>query len=333
MMAIEKKRLDILKWIFRKLSYSGEHSLCWYAASHGNIKILKYLRKKIGTSLDDSTCRRIACAGDLEMMKWARENGCTWAQDTCSKAAASGNFELLKWVRDAGCPWDEDTCPMAALHGHLEILKWARDAGFPCDQEICRKAAISGKLEILAWAVENGCPWNKLETCMIAILGNNIGILKWVFTNGGPFDEPETKVMLKLAAERGKVDVLIWAKENLPDHLVNIDSIVRKALQHDQVPVLKWLDKNGMKILKFLPRWLWKQKYPLSATVWLIGKILPKQFRSIWREVEELVSYLPLSDNEVQDAAKGIIRHALWEARPCMVQSFIELIQRNSRGS
>ena len=107
---LEKEYERQLKLIFRT-------TLCYYAASRGNLETLKWAHESGYFLWNATTCSAAAENGHLDCLKYAHENGCPWNEGACSAAAKSGDLNILIWLRSQNppCPWDSSSCSSAGL--------------------------------------------------------------------------------------------------------------------------------------------------------------------------------------------------------------------------
>jgi hypothetical protein len=138
-----------------------------------------------------------------------------------------------------------------------------------------------------------------------------VEILDWAFKNGCPCD---AKNIYQHAIHSGSVDVLNWAKENVPldptDHRQFLSTHgSHKAPAH----VIPWLQKNGM---------LFPEDFPAISNVtsavplllWMLTETLPPELRGEWREVEVVLERLRPGNPKVREvvvAAKEVLRGIL----------------------
>jgi len=120
--------LSVLRRLQRGGRLSRQESLCFSAASSGQLEELKVLRAD-DTPWDRSTSFVAASCGHLDMLQWAHANGCPCDEMTCAGAAEGGHLEVLQWLRANGCPWDEKPMIFAAKEGHEAVVRALIDLG------------------------------------------------------------------------------------------------------------------------------------------------------------------------------------------------------------
>ncbi|KAL6059439.1 Ankyrin repeat domain containing protein [Balamuthia mandrillaris] len=275
-------QLELLKWA-RWNGCKWDRWTCCNAAQAGHLEVLRWARKN-GCSWNEECCELAARHGHLEVVKWLRRHGCHWDERTTQEAASSGHFELFRWAIAHGCPCfvDDLSCVVArrgekellvlaareghvsseganrvcayfAMTGDLELLRWARDQGFPWTEEVCSTAARSKHLALLKWARENGCPWRDQDMRESAVHGG-LDVLKFVVGQGVTLaGDP---CVCALAARRGSLEMVQWAKENgCPWDA----TFMAEATKTDHLEIVKWARENGCP---------WDSRAMMNAAVW-----------------------------------------------------------------
>jgi hypothetical protein len=221
-----------------------DYSLCYSAATSGNLKNLKWLKEK-GCLWDEETCSKAACEGHLHILSWAREQGCPWNCKTSSKAAYYGHINILEWLKTQDYQFDHNVYIKALQENHYSIFKWALKNNCPSSgidwsvisYSICVFAISRGQFDVLQWAVENGCPLRNTDVCAKAASKGYLPILKWLRIYKSPWNE---KTCYK-AAQKGHLDVLKWAREN---NCPWNERTCYKAARNGHLNVLQWAREN-----------------------------------------------------------------------------------------
>jgi hypothetical protein len=185
-----------------------DYSLCYNAATHGNLKNLKWLKEK-GCLWDEETCSNAARQGHLHILTWAKEQGCPWNYETSSEAAYHGHIKILEWLKTQNYQFDHKVYIKALEGNHYSIFKWALKNNCPSygidwsviSYSICFCAISRGQFDVLEWAVENGCPLRNTDICAKAASKGYLLILKYLRIYKSPWNE---KTCYK-AAENGRV--------------------------------------------------------------------------------------------------------------------------------
>src|SRR5579872_4120649 len=173
------------------------------------------------------------------VVRFAISNKISWSLK-CSDIATKGYLNVLKWARELGCQWNPDTCANAALHGHLEVLSWAIKNGCRRGSRICPNASQNGHFHILEWAHKNHY-FNSItfEGCFfVAANAGRLDILIWLKEHGGELNH----CVCSCAARHGHLHILKWAREHNCDWN---EDVCFDAAEHGHLDVLGWAYENG----------------------------------------------------------------------------------------
>ncbi|AJF97763.1 ankyrin repeat protein [Pandoravirus inopinatum] len=222
-------------------------SLSYVAASRGHIDVLAWLHNNKRQAWDVAHCSNAASAqsdsDENETLRWLIGVGCPYDAETVWKLAARGRLGTLQWLHGIGnrgepivsddaigdgkptnvhridvnrCMWHE-VARAAASGGHLDVIQWAKDVGHPWRDGICDAAARGCHLNVLSWAYdEHGCAWSdrsKAKACKRAVRRGDLELIKWLVDRGCPLD---------------------------------VDAMVRDAMEHDRLDILDWLHNRGV---------------------------------------------------------------------------------------
>jgi hypothetical protein len=155
--AIEKKNLKTLKWLYEK-GFECSIWTCYTAVKEGQLDILKWLKEKNCPWDEKNCCITAIINGHFEIMKWLFDNKCHFDEEMCGAAAMSGRLDFLKWLRKNKCPWDERTSKFAIYEGNLDILEWIYNEKCPFPEDACELAVLKEKLESLNFLIKNKFP-------------------------------------------------------------------------------------------------------------------------------------------------------------------------------
>ena len=152
---------------------------------------------------------------------------------TFEQAVHNGHLHIIQWLReqDPPCKWSVTAYVRAARKGHLHIIQWLRKQDPPCpwdpqlpqedtdalqeDPDAFSAAASSEHLHIMRWLYENGFPWKQ-----------------WSGTQ-----------YMQVAASKGDLEALDWARSQHPPFAIN-ETVCEANLwwvSFSAVAVLRWL--------------------------------------------------------------------------------------------
>lgn len=188
-LAFRTDQLEVIKWIYKKLSGARHpalrgHSICHLmpiAAKNGQMSILRWAHEQgelpcSGKSCSNGMCinrrmpdicNNIIFTKNLSDLKWLIEIGCGW-DDFISKVAIQFDyFEFFKWTMKNNPSYDSVTISMCAVYyGRLNVLEWLNSTrDYWLDQEIYAQSLICRRYDIFEWAIKekispNNITWN-----------------------------------------------------------------------------------------------------------------------------------------------------------------------------
>lgn len=262
--AATKGRLDLLKYIFssKKFKINVQEDMLKQGCESGNLEVVKFLEEQ-------GYVWKVVPAefnNNLDLLIYSREKGAKWDPNVIYHAVRSVQLDIVKWAVLNGCPFPPKIpLPVDFLrNGGLQILKWLREQKITFTEPIFSfTAASEGNLETLIWMNEVG-EYKHPDTFKGAIISGKLDVVKWVISNGYEF-VPEKGCVL--AFDYGHSEILEWIVSEYKIDVLSIQWISMSATI--QIPVLKFLHKNGVELSPDLYSACLRQKN-LKAFEWLI---------------------------------------------------------------
>jgi len=133
---------------------------------------------------------------------------------------------------------------IAAKRGSIEILKrihfeHTNDFCSKSDRHIFAAAVTTGNLEICVWLKSNGFVWDSSARINTAKHGH-LDVLKWL-----ECEKCEAVQCLKVAAEGGHTDIVIWLLEQYPYQIYKNEDVCMYAARGGHIELLKLLRSKG----------------------------------------------------------------------------------------
>eukprot|EP00594_Rhizosolenia_setigera_P015404 CAMPEP_0178956140 /NCGR_PEP_ID=MMETSP0789-20121207/10047_1 /TAXON_ID=3005 /ORGANISM="Rhizosolenia setigera, Strain CCMP 1694" /LENGTH=231 /DNA_ID=CAMNT_0020637953 /DNA_START=249 /DNA_END=940 /DNA_ORIENTATION=+ len=125
-------KLNVLKWVEKKVPDIYEDTCAREAARYGHLHILQWLKEEKHLELDGYLYDKAINGSHLHVLKWLREQEVDWNLFTFTTAAEKGNLDILQWLHEEGCPWlyHSDTYHVRESRLKPEVIDWCRVNGY-----------------------------------------------------------------------------------------------------------------------------------------------------------------------------------------------------------
>jgi len=184
--------------------------------------------------VDSMTCSVLPKMDILRFLsglyEWCPPNECIY-----SSAARNGHFDIIQWAHDQGLLFDYYLCYFAAKNKHYDILKWAlrmvagaiQIRARTCCKWISRHVKVGPRRRLSM--DESTCS----EAASRAFGYPDLGTDEWLSVD---------RMTTYKAAEKGHLDILIWARSNGCPWNSGTSAV---AARSGHLGILQWVRLNG----------------------------------------------------------------------------------------
>lgn len=233
---------DLLRYFAEK--YLNEYDTALFRSTCSKLKDLVKIKRSLFNQCD-LTCHA-AENGYVNMLEWlVSERSQKWHEPYSEGAAGTGRIDVLEWIKKnkdkLAYPFSKYMAESAARNGHLHVLEWMRKEKLSYHDRYQTSAAEGGHLEILKWSRLNDrcCQDTEQLLHVHAALGGHLEVLIWIKKKKLYWKD---RTVTSLAAERGHVHILKWAKD---EGCTLGENICDLALEHGHFEATKWLCQQG----------------------------------------------------------------------------------------
>ncbi|KAL2914387.1 hypothetical protein HK105_206159 [Polyrhizophydium stewartii] len=227
------------------LDFGKPDQLAKCAASEGDVELLRDLidvRKAAKPST--SFALKAANNGHLECIQFLHERNPDVLRDyrVGNYAAESGNLDLVVWLSKhrPDCITDY-TIAAAADKNHVHIVRWLVDnVCDECDTQAICYALVNDNMELVEYLhimfpgiLDEYSPYGKY-------IASDIRVIEWLDARG--YINPQG--LIQHLAEKGKIDVLDWARGRFQVELQERD--LERVFYHRHIAVLKQAYERGV---------------------------------------------------------------------------------------
>jgi hypothetical protein len=220
----------------------SSRTLHFIAGRFGDVATLS-AALKCGMPLSPHVCHGAARGGWLAKLQWlVLEQKCPVYSDISVSAAASGSIPVLTFLRELNISFTVDftveTACSAAAAGHQHVIEYLHSVGCPFAGEVYMCAASNSHVHVLQRLLELQWPCNRAPLCKLAAERGLLQVLQWAKQQGAAFTE-DTMVH---AANNGHTAVC----EYLPaQQCPCVAAVCTAAAQRCQLSTLRRLIEHG----------------------------------------------------------------------------------------
>ncbi|KAL2912257.1 hypothetical protein HK105_208248 [Polyrhizophydium stewartii] len=292
--AAKNGHIAVVKWLHANRTEGCTTDAMDWAAESGHLAVLEFLHNNHIEGCTSRAMDAAAAEGHLDCVKFLHNNrteGCTnLAMD---QAAKNGHLSVVEWLHNnrlEGCTvWAMN---YAAENGHLAVVKWLhanRTEG--CSLHAWEYSAQNGHADIIEFLYTNRANGSIVDAAGSAVRSGQLSVLRrihelvpdvvmgsvvndaasgghtlaldWIFdnTNARP-----TERSISCAADRGKLYMLRWFHERMPEMLRSymasrlgayaesvIEWFIRDDLPHDSADVMRLaIQEDHVEIIDWL---------------------------------------------------------------------------------
>jgi hypothetical protein len=168
-----------------------------------------------------------------------------WCYHWCTYAAEAGYLEVMQWLCEKGnCKVGNSAKKTAAKVGHIHVLQWLEDDIKASMYNLCTDAARCGQLHVLKGLVQLRQKDPGIYTWFEAVRCGQVNVLHWAFTQRWICQSKYcANMMLDLAIENGRVNVLDWIRTVYPSVTLDERTWI-KACEFEQLESMMWIRRN-----------------------------------------------------------------------------------------
>jgi hypothetical protein len=198
--------------------------------------------------LSPDVCNGAARGGWLAKLQWlVLGQKCPVYNDISVSAAASGIVPTLTFLRELNIRFMVATACSAAAAGHQHVIEYLHAEGCLFNNSVYLAAAMSGHVHVLQRLRELECPCHGAALCKLAAERGLLQVLQWAKQQGAVF----TQITMIHAAAHGRIAVCAYLLAQQCPCGINV---CNAAVQHCQLHTLHWLLENGC---PYDANWLW----------------------------------------------------------------------------
>ena len=110
-------------------------------------------------------------------------------------------------------------------------------------ETVAMAAAYTGQFNVLTWAKAHGCAMEK--TALVhAAGGSRLDVIQWL-EETCDIDQTTMDAMQEFAADRGRLNVLSWARDKV-GYTINASAISKAAAAGGHLAVFEWMREEGL---------------------------------------------------------------------------------------
>lgn len=190
----------------------------------------------------------------LELIKWVLKNtNEEISQYAFNMAAYYGNLEILKWLyenrpNESMKEKHHNIMDCASTWGHLEVVQWLHENRTEgCTKKAMDLAAKNGQLEMVKWLHKNRTEGCTVEALLSAANNGHLKILKCLlkYKYIKKFSEVDLDNVIRYAIQGGNLDIVQWLYKKIGYHTKWWPPLIDWALLHGNLSTVQWLYEIG----------------------------------------------------------------------------------------
>lgn len=238
--AISKGRMDVVKWLYRKLPNHITNQGVKYAFRYNQFDIARWLHSKNRNDNPKILVEYAMKSGSLDMIKWLYTITEISEISHYKIAIQNGHLHILKWLKKHRRRYHGDFGESACSSGKLELVQWLLENSITELNEKCLRTVVyeKGSLELFQFVCSK--VQHTFTIFTDAIYMNRMDIVEFL----SPF-YLYCAIDITYAVQKANVEVLDYLKKK--GHLLTFSGRLLYYGDKDEVEYLKtiqWLHEN-----------------------------------------------------------------------------------------